>query len=104
MKRQAIIPKGAILSVTTGCYSDFIVNGVFRAKENIDCDMIAKKYRETIPQEKYDDTDKFLAMVMTLGLLEPVDTHTWHLGDYHGIEEMSLEFPDGEYIDMSERR
>jgi hypothetical protein len=89
--KKMVIPKGALFSVTSGYYSDFTVQGVFRAKEDIDCDALAKEWMSQWQAEHKNDTwmspnyhfreGEFLMWVTAKGLLESVDSFTWHLGE-----------------------
>ena len=88
---MATIPAGSLLSVTTGEYSDFHVQGIFRAISDIDPNsLLAEWLLLHHEQKKRHSFDKggFLGWVARKGLLEPVDSYDWHLSCYGDADEM----------------
>jgi hypothetical protein len=96
-KKMAVIPFGSFLTITTGAYSGYCVRGVFRAVQDIDADKLRDEWLSIDPKPKKimeDDTDVFLGWVARKGLLEPIDSYEWHLGDYGGLEEVEVSKAD----------
>lgn len=91
------IPAGAIFTVTTGCYSDYFVRGVFRAVKEIDADALRAEWLALHPDQagnyKFQESD-FLAWASSRGLFEPVDSWEWHLADYSRMSEMTINKAD----------
>lgn len=85
---KQVIPKGALMTLTTGAYSDYYVRGVFRALEEIRSDELLAEWLASHPEQRegyeFKDHD-FLGWVARKGLLEPVDSFEWHVdGGYGG--------------------
>lgn len=86
-----VIRAGSLLIVSTGEYSDYSVDGVFRAKSDIDPEALRSEWLALHPEQtvRYCFRDEqFLAWVAGKGLLEPIDCTEWHLGDYCYAEDM----------------
>ena len=93
VKKHTVIPAGSTFTVPTGAYSDYTVQGVFRALQDIDPDEIVAKWLEKHPDqaESYHfDESKFLAEVFRAGLFEHVPSFEWHLCDYSEISAMEV--------------
>jgi hypothetical protein len=93
MSDMAIIPAGFLLTVTTGCYSDYSVSGVFRAKADIDAAGLRAEWLSDHPEQAEDyafDESAFLGWIARRGLIEPMDCFEWHLGDYSCASEMRV--------------
>lgn len=85
------IPKGALMTVTTGCYSDYSVSGVFRALAKIDVEALRSEWLKDHPEQSQDysfDDSAFLADMTKRGLLECVECWELHLGDYSRASEI----------------
>lgn len=93
MRRMAPIPAGALLTVTTGEYSDYQVQGVFRALQRIDAEALLEEWCSAHPKQReayeFDDV-AFLAFVARKGLLEPVYSFEWHLCNYRSASDMNV--------------
>jgi hypothetical protein len=90
------IPAGAVFTISTGCYSDYSVSGVFRAVRDIDTETLKEEWLKKYPaqRERYHFDDcAFLADVFRRGLFEPVSRWEWHLTDYSDADEMRLSGP-----------
>lgn len=74
MKQMQKIPSGALLTVSTGEYSDYTVQGVFRALKEIDADALRKFYLHISSQD-------FLAVLVRDGYLEPINSFEFYLSD-----------------------
>lgn len=88
------IPAGALLTITTGEYSDYCIKGVFRASRQLNCDALKSAWLQLHPDqlEAYSFEEReFLAWLAAEGWLEPVDCFEWHLSDYRDVENMSVE-------------
>lgn len=91
------IPKGAFLTISTGAYSSYSVQGVFRAIETIDADALRTEYLTDNPdqRERYHfDDSAFLAWVARKGLIDPIPSFEWHLSDYSDADDMDVTGPD----------
>lgn len=90
------IPAGTLLTISTGCYSDYYVRGVFRACKDIDADALSKQWL-TLHPEQSDGyrfrEDDFLAWLAVSGYLEDVPSWEWHLSNYSRIDEMMVSRP-----------
>lgn len=78
------IPKGALLTVSAGCYSDYRVAGVFRALKEIDTATLIAEWLKAHPEQekRYSFEEyKFLADLAKRGFLEDVECWELHLGD-----------------------
>jgi hypothetical protein len=99
MAEMATIPAGAIFTVTTGCYSDYYVKGVFRAKEPIDAAALRAEWLSLHPEQsqRYEFKENgFLGWAFGKGLFEPVESWEWHLDDYGDAAEMSVDHEPAE--------
>lgn len=94
------IPAGALFTVTAGEYSSYHVRGVFRAKAEIDVERLKERFAEAFPMKPVSPNSiykarsfeaDFLAYVFRLGLLEPLDTWTLHIGDTRFGEVVDVE-------------
>lgn len=99
MKEMMPIPKGSLLYISTGEYSDYCVTGVFRALDDIDPNALRDAYLAEHPEESkpyHFSVMKFLAYVAKRGLLEDIPSFEWHLGDYSCADSMFVSLPDAE--------
>lgn len=88
------IPAGALFTITTGAYSSYYIVGVFRATQEINTSSLVAAYLSENPEqcEKYRFKEReFLGWLAQKGLLEPVETWEWHLGDYGNVREMYVD-------------
>ena len=94
MSKLVPIPKGATFTVTSGCYSDFTVQGVFRALAEIDVERLRAEWLEAHPEQrgqyKFNDSG-FLTSIASL--MEPVKSWELHLCDYSNADEMHVSRP-----------
>jgi hypothetical protein len=100
------IPAGALLTITTGAYSDYCIKGVFRAIKTLDCDALKSAWILLHPDQAGDynfDDSQFIAWLAVEGLIEPVDCFEWYLGDYGHIETMSVEQLGDGSVDLYEK-
>jgi hypothetical protein len=80
------IPAGALFTITSGAYSDYSIDGVFRALVEIDLHDLLIRWFEDHPdqQEKYSfEREAFLASICMM--MEQVDCYEMHLGDYSSM-------------------
>jgi hypothetical protein len=87
------IPAGAIFTVTSGEYSDFMVHGVFRALGEIDTEALRDKYLTDFPvqAEPYEfDESEFLVFLVRHGLMEQIESWELYLGAYSNVSRMSV--------------
>lgn len=85
------IPKGALFTVTTGEYSDYCVQGVFRALKEIDAEALRAKWLRHYPEQAVDyrfDDAAFLADMARKGLIEDVESWEFHISSYSKASEM----------------
>lgn len=95
-KIAVVIPPGSLLTVSTGCYSNYIVHGVFRALKPVDADALRSVWLTAHPDEAeaYSfDEYAFLAWVAAEGYLEALPSFEWHLADYSRASEMTIDEP-----------
>ena len=87
------IPKGSLLTITSGAYSSYCVQGVFRALDTIDAELLRSEWLEAHPEQsepyKFDEPG-FLADIARRALLEPVDCWELHLCDYASADDMDV--------------
>lgn len=92
MSAPVPIPAGALLTVTSGEYSNYSVRGIFRALREIDVLAMRDKYLALHPEQaarnEFED-DQFLAFLASEDLLEPVDAWEIYLGDYGNVDMLS---------------
>ena len=91
-KKQATIPKGTIVTITSGEYSDYSIIGAFRSLKDISHDDIesAKSEIENRPDREelygYELYTGFIAVLIVRGFLEDINSAEIYLGDYGQIE------------------
>lgn len=91
------MPKGAFVTITTGEHSDYIVQGVFRALDDIYADEVMEGYLQEHPEQREGRGYRegaFLAYAVRLGLLEPIDSFEWNIGGYGSPKDMMVERAD----------
>lgn len=84
MNETLPIPAGALFTVTTGEYSDYVVLGVFRALREFNPDVLLNQWLHKHPDQReyYSFSEqKFLAEMVREGHLEPVESGEWHLDE-----------------------
>jgi hypothetical protein len=88
-----IIKQGSLLTISTGEYSDYFIQGVFRATKEINVDELTKTYLAENPRQRKEfefNDSQFLGWVARQGFLEPIDCYEWHLSEYGKVERMML--------------
>lgn len=98
-EKMLVIPKGALFTVTTGRYSDYSVDGIFRALGEINGDTLRAEYLAENPDQSEEymfDRDRFIVWLMRKDLLESIDSFEWHIHDYGDAKEMTVEH-DGHF-------
>lgn len=86
------IPAGAIFTVTSGCYSDYYVRGVFRAKQPIDAEKLRDEWVIKHPEQANNyqfDESAFLASLAPM--IETIDCWELHLGNYSRASELNVD-------------
>lgn len=94
MRQLVPIPKGATFTVTSGAYSDFTVQGVFRALAEIDVERLRDEWLQAHPEQRetYSFNDRgFLSSMASL--MEPIECWELHLCDYANAAEISVSQP-----------
>jgi hypothetical protein len=92
-KEMKNIPEGAFFTVSSGCYSDYMVSGVFRALKEIPTAQLLETYLSERPSQRshYGFRDgEFLADVTRQGYIEPIDSWNWHMSNYGDASEMDV--------------
>jgi hypothetical protein len=87
------IPSGELFIATTGEYSDYGVDGVFRAVQELDTYVLIEQYLNEKPQQREADSfekNEFLAWLIRKNLIEPVDCWIWHLSSWGCVSDMSV--------------
>ena len=84
------IPAGALVTVTSGAYSDYNITGTFRSTQIIDVEAEMKAHHENTPPPpkvygnyRYFAGGNLLADWVRRGLLEPIDTYEIHWPDHY---------------------
>ena len=98
-KTTTPVRKGDIFTITTGCYSDYTIDGVFRAREDFNPDALLADYGARFPEQqgryKFEEA-QFVAELVRLQIIEQVEgVREWHLGDY-GDWSATADMPDVE--------
>jgi len=91
MKKMMTIPKGSLLTITSGVYSDYSVRGVFRALKDIDGDALRGVWLRNHPEQAEEyrfKEDDFLAWLAREGYIEDVPSWEFHLSSYSSSSEM----------------
>ncbi len=104
MSKMAIIPAGSIFTVTTGEYNDYSVQGVFRAKVDIDAEALRDEWLIMHPDQRRDYRFKafdFMGWVARRDLIEALDCFEWHLTDYARASEMDVCATPASYVERS---
>lgn len=92
------IPAGAIFTVTCGEYSDYSVEGVFRAVAEINTEKMVSEYLLEHPEQSglYVFKEKmFIGWLARKGVIEAIDSYEWYLGAYYSVAEMDVRHPGG---------
>lgn len=80
------IQKGTLFAVSTGCYSDYAISGIFRALDDLDPATLRDEYLRKYPVQSKQyafESDKFLAWLIRRKLIEDFNgVMEWHLSDY----------------------
>lgn len=90
-KIETIIPKGSLLTITTGVYSDYTMQGVFRALDDIDANKLRADYLIKYPRQGDSycfSSTQFLAEISHL--LDPINCFEFHLDNYGTISAMDI--------------
>lgn len=78
-----IIKAGTLLTISTGCYSDYSVHGVFRVLK----DITQEDYESfRVEDDGWCDLSEVIAKMATLGYIENVESTELHLGSYGELE------------------
>ena len=94
MKKAIAIPKGAAFTVTSGIYSDYFVQGVFRALVEIDAEALRDQWIKDHPEQAADYRFRegdFLASISSM--MEPIECWELHLGNYSRASELFVDKP-----------
>jgi len=90
------IPKGTLILVTQGEYSDYGIDGFYRAEKDIDILGLLKEYLLAHPEQ--EENYSFLAggfltylYARDPALLEEISFAELHLGDYSSVGEITLQ-------------
>jgi len=93
-KKTTTIVAGTVFTITESDYSDYCVEGVFRAVKDFVPDDLLDQWLAANPRERERyrfDAPSFLAWVARQGVFERVDSVNWHLGSYGtGISEVRI--------------
>ena len=88
LAQNLVYPKGAFITFTSGCYSDFSILGVVKTLKECDLSRLARSYEEFGTQK--DDMCNhggFVAWLIRNGHCESFDAPEVHLGDYDEFSE-----------------
>ena len=95
----SIARAGTLLSVESGCYSDYGVVGFFVVLKDFDPRAELDEYLSTRPDQNQQysfENDQFLAVILAKGLLLEIKYGVLHLSDYSRIEEFRFAPVDGD--------
>lgn len=80
-----------MFTVTTGEYSDYYVEGVFRSQKEIPVEELRDRWISEHPEQRelhrFRERD-FLTWVFRQGYFETVPSWEWHLSEYRNVEGM----------------
>lgn len=88
-----IIPKGALLTATSGEFSDYQIRGVFRAEKDIPIEALLAQYLADNPSEKGDYHFReavFLGCLNRSGYLAAEPCYELFLGSYSRAAEVEV--------------
>ena len=92
-KKLLLIPAGTVFTISTGVYSDYIIQGVFRALKLIDANQLKVSWVEAHPDQTghYDfNESSFIGMLAKEGYMEDIPSMEFHICDYGDVEEMNV--------------
>lgn len=93
------IPKGTVVLFSSGEYSDYNVEGLMRAKQDINPEAVRDEYMSQFPEEMLKYTfhqENFLNFLKEKDLFEPLkhpDWMEWFLGSYSTADMRVYEGP-----------
>jgi hypothetical protein len=90
---NTIAKAGTLISVTEGCYSDYSIKGFFVVLRDFKPFDLLDAYIELNPFEKKEyhfNEDKFLAYLLSNGLLLEINYGHLHLSNYSSVEDVSF--------------
>jgi hypothetical protein len=79
-KKPTPMIEGELITISTGCYSDYDVEGVFRVKKSFDAVEVLKHWEGD--RDSYDSCKRFLGYLASQGYIEDVPSRELHLGNY----------------------
>lgn len=85
------IKQGEIVILSSGCYSDYSIYGLFVAKNDIDTGELRNTWINLHPEQtdKYSfEESQFIDWIKELDLLEPISSKEWFMSAYSNISEM----------------
>jgi len=89
-KTERIIPAESLFLITTGIYSDFGIEGLYRALVDIDLGTLHREYAAS--KRRWSDTDFLAWLTVTHSLqFEIVPYYEWWMGWSYAGQEPSLE-------------
>lgn len=84
---MSVITAGTIFVVTSGEYTGYALDGVFRALQDFDPDRALTGY--TVLKGDYD-SDQFLAHLVELKTIEVLSVKSLHFGSTRSVEDYIL--------------
>lgn len=82
-----------IVLTTSGCYSDYSVEGIFYWKSDKQPKEIFDEWLEAHPEQREEyrfSSSEFVGWLNQIGAIEDVPFKSMHLGDYCRVEECEL--------------
>lgn len=91
MNNKTMLREGEQLLFSCGEYSDYGVIGLFTVTIDFRPAVVFKQFSEKFPEKikRYESERKFVTHLLEVGLIKPVVSREWYLGDY-GYEGMTL--------------
>lgn len=74
-----VIEQGSIFYATCGRYSDYCTIGVFRAKQQLICEDLKRKFVAQAKRKDYFEAYKFISWLEQQNLIETLPSAEWDM-------------------------
>lgn len=92
MSKMEIIPKGTLLAISTGEYSDHIIWGMFYTLEDIDPEALREDWLKKNPKQSRKYNFEYVSFITSIQhTLKPINHTEWNLCSYSSIDEMYID-------------
>jgi hypothetical protein len=85
MSETTAVTQGELIAFTTGEYSDYCFNGLWRALKDCDLSELGAAYLNERPDQRHDysfEREQFYAWLVAQGYFEYVPVREFHAGSY----------------------